>query len=73
MNNGWIHKELRDFQGISSNLIKSETELRWEIKDFGRFRKKNPRRLYKIKNHAICISIQREIKEGKLERIIVHE
>ena len=50
----------------SSNLIKLDNELRQEIRDFSRFGKKTPRRIHRIKNHAIGISILEEIKENKI-------
>ena len=42
VNNSRIHIELSYFQSISSNSIKSDKELRREIKDFRNFKKRNP-------------------------------
>ena len=46
VNKGLILRELGYFWGILWNLIKSDDELRWEIRDFDRFgkrtQKKNP-------------------------------
>ena len=36
--------------------------------DFGRFRKNSLRKIHGIKNHAIWISIRKEIKQQNLER-----
>ena len=63
VNKGWIFRELGYFQGILWNLIKSDDELRWVIKDFDRFRKKTQRWIYGVKNHSIWIKIRGEIKE----------
>ena len=41
MSKGRIQRELRNFFEISSNLIKLDNELRWEIRENGIFRKKN--------------------------------
>ena len=40
MNMGRIHKELREFCEIFSNLIKSDDEMVIEIRQFDLFRKK---------------------------------
>ena len=55
-----------EFLRYSSNLIKLNEELRQEIRDFGKFRKKSPRKIQKIKYHPIRISIRGEIKEQNL-------
>ena len=68
MNKGTIYGELRFFWGVYSNLIKLDEELRWEIRDFDKFRKRTQRKIYIIKNHSIWIKIRREIKEWKLGR-----
>ena len=59
---------IKVFSRCSSNSIKSDKELRWEIKNSGIFRKKNPRQIHGIKNHSIWIKIRGEIKEQKLDR-----
>ena len=53
MNKGWIHGELRYFCGISWSSIKSDHELRWEIRGFDIFRKITQRKIYGIQNHRI--------------------
>ena len=63
VNKGRIHGEIRDFRVIFWNLIKSDDELVIEIRENGRFRKITQRQIHRIKNHSICISICREIKE----------
>ena len=68
-----IHRELGNFLGISSNLIKSEKELTRKIRNFSELGEKTLRKIYKIENHAIRISIHKEIKEHKLERIIIRK
>ena len=60
VNKARIHGEIRDFQEIFWNLIKSKDELVIEI---GRFRKITQRRIHGIKNHSIWITIRGEIKE----------
>ena len=54
----------------SSNLIKSDEELRQKFRDFSIFEKKTPKKIDRIKKHAIWISFRGEIKERKLEREI---
>ena len=73
VNKGRIHEELMDFEGIVSNSIKIDKEVRWEIRDFSNFIKRTPRRIHGIKTHLICISSHEEIKKKKLERKIDHE
>ena len=53
VNKGQIHRELRKFMMISSNLIKSDDELMVEIGENGRLRKRTSKRFYRIKNHRI--------------------
>ena len=40
VNKDQIHGELSYFQGITSNSIKTDEELSWEIWDFSNFRKR---------------------------------
>ena len=68
VNKGRIHREIRDFQDIFWNLIKSDDELVIEIRKNGRFRKITQRRIHIIKNHSIWISIRGEIKERSGEK-----
>ena len=68
MNKGRIHREWKYFQRTLWKLIKSNTELRWEIRDFYRFRKRTQRRIHRIKNHSIWIKIHGEIKRQKSDR-----
>ena len=63
VNKGRIHRELRYFRDIFWKLIKLDDELRWEIRENGRFRKKTQRSIHGIKNHSIWISNRGEIKE----------
>ena len=70
VNKGRIHGEIRDFQEIFWNLIKSDHELVIEIRENGIFRKITQRRIQRIKNHSIWISIRREIKEQSGEKFI---
>ena len=65
VNMGRIHRELRKFLMISLNLIKSDNELVIEIRENGRFGKITQRRIHRIKNHSIWISIYEEIKSTK--------
>ena len=53
VNKGRIHGELRYFWDISSNSIELDDELRWEIREFDKFRKKTQRWIHGIKNHSI--------------------
>ena len=68
VNKGQIHREIRDFQEIFSNLIKSDYELVIKIRENGRFRNITQRRVHKIKNHSIWISNRGEIKEQSGEK-----
>ena len=45
VNKSRIHGEIRDFQEIFWNLIKSGDELRCEIRENDRFRRKTQRRI----------------------------
>ena len=63
VNKGRIHREIRDFQEIIWNLIKSDKELVIKIRENGKFRKVTQRQIHRIKNHSIWISIRGEIKE----------
>ena len=56
----------------SSNSIKLDDELRWEIKKISIFGKKTLIRIHKIKNHSIWISIYGEINEQNQNRKINH-
>ena len=73
MNKGRICREIREFSRYSSSLIKSDDELRWEIRNFSKFVKKTQRRVHGIKNCSIWIIILGEIKEKNQEREIDHE
>ena len=73
VNKGRIHGELRYFWYISWNLIKSDYEYRWEIREFDKFRKITQIRIHGIKNHSIWIKIRGEIKEPKVGKILEHE
>ena len=68
VNKGRIHGEIRDFQAIFWNLIKSDNELVIEIRENDRFRQITQRRIHGIKNHSIWISIRGEIKERSGEK-----
>ena len=68
VNKGRIHRKIRDFREIFWNLIKSDNELVIEIRENGRFRKITQRRIHRIKNHSIWISIRGEIKEQSGEK-----
>ena len=70
VNKGRIHKEIRYFQEIFWNLIKSDNELVMEIRENDRFRKITQRRIHVIKNHSIWISIRGEIKERSGEKFL---
>ena len=63
VNKGRIHREIRYFQEIFWNLIKSDNELVIEIRENHIFRKITQRRIHGIKNHSIWISNRGEIKE----------
>ena len=67
VNKSRIHKEIWYFWEIFWNLIKSDDELRWEIRENGRFKKITQRQIHGIKNHSIWISIRGESKT-KVER-----
>ena len=64
VNKGRIHRELRYFRDIFWKLIKLDNELRWEIRENGRFRKITQRSIRGIKNRSIWISNHGEIKDG---------
>ena len=55
VNKGRIHGEIRDFQEIFWNSIKSDDELRWEIRENDRFGKKTQKRIHGTKIHSISI------------------
>ena len=63
VNKGRIYSEIRYFQEIFWNLIKSDNELVIEIRENGGFRKITERCIHGIKNHSIWISNGGEIKE----------
>ena len=63
VNKGRIHREIRYFWEIFWNLIESNDELRWEIKENGQFREITQRRIHGIRIHFIWISNRWEIKE----------
>ena len=44
------------------------SELRWEIREISISRKRTPRKIHRIKNHSIRITIIKEIKERNEER-----
>ena len=60
--------EIRYFQEIFWNLIKSDDELVIEIRESDRFRKITQKRIHGIKNHSIWISIRGEDKERSEEK-----
>ena len=68
VNKDRFYGELRYFWGISLSSIKSDEELRWEIRDFDIFIKMNQIKIHKIENHRIWIKIRKEINEQKLGR-----
>ena len=68
VNKGQIRRELRYSQTISSSSIKTNEELRWEIRDFSNFGKKTLRKIHEIKNHLFWITIHEEIKEQNQNR-----
>ena len=70
VNKGRIHREIRYFWEIFWSMIKSDNELVIEIRENGRFRKITQRRIHRIKNHSIWISIHREIKEQSGEKFL---
>ena len=70
VNKGQIHGEIRDFREIFWNLIKSDNKLVIEFRKNGRFRKITQRRIHRIKNHSIWISICGEIKEQSGEKFL---
>ena len=53
VNKGQIHREIRYFQEIFWNLIKSVDELVIEIRENSGFRKITQRRIHGIENHSI--------------------
>ena len=53
VNKGRIHRELRKFMMISSNLTKLDDELVLEIEENGILWKRTSRNFHKIKNHRI--------------------
>ena len=70
MSKGQIYRELEKLLRYLQNLIKLDNELRREIREINNFRKKTPRRIYRIKNHSSWTSIPREIKERNEEKKI---
>ena len=70
VNKGRIHREIRYFQEIFWNLIKSDDELVIEIRENGGLRKITQRRIHGIKNHSIWISNRGEIKERSGEKFL---
>ena len=65
---GRIHGELGKFMRYLWNLVKSEDELRLEIRDFSILRKITQNRIHGIKNQVIWIRIRREIEVWSLEK-----
>ena len=63
VNKGRIHRELRKFMMISSNLIQSNYELMIEIGENGTLWKRTSRRFHKIKNHRIWLWFRGEIED----------
>ena len=53
VNKGRIHREIRKFMMISSNLIKSDYELMTKIGESGKLWKRTSNRFHGIKNHQI--------------------
>ena len=53
VNKGQIHREIRKFMMISSNLIKSNNESMIEIRENGRFGLRTSNHIHGIKNHRI--------------------
>ena len=68
VNKGQIHEEIRDFQEIFWNFIKSDDESVIEITENSRFRKITQRQIHGMKNHSIWISNRGEIKERSGEK-----
>ena len=62
VNKGRIHGELMDFLRTIWNMIKSDKEMWWEIREIYIFRK-NQRQIHVIKNYRIWIKIRGEINE----------
>ena len=69
-NKGQLYEEIRDFLEIFWNLIKSDDEFIIEIRENDGFRKITQRRIHRIKNHLIWISIRGEIKERSGEKFL---
>ena len=53
VNKGQIHREIRKFMMISSNLIKSDDKLMIEIEENGKLWKRTSNHFHRIKNHRI--------------------
>ena len=68
MNKGRIHGKIKFFWRTSWNSIKSNNELRWEIRNFNIFGKRTQIQIHLIKNFLIWIKICGEIKEQKKDR-----
>ena len=68
VNKGRIHREIRKFMMISSNLIKSDDELMIEIGENGILWKRTSNRFHKIKNHRIWLWFRGEIEDQSGER-----
>ena len=67
---GRIHWEIRDFWEIFWDTTKSDDELRWEIRENDRYRKRTQRQIHGIKNHSIWIKIHGEIDEQIREKFL---
>ena len=65
VNMGPIHRELRKFLMISSNLIKSDDESMIKIGINGRFWKRTSRQFQGIKIHRIWLWFRREIEDRR--------
>ena len=65
---GRIHGELGNFERYPWNFIKSDDELRLEIRRFSKLRKITQNRIHIIKNQMIWWRIRREIEIIRKEK-----
>ena len=70
VNEGRIQREIRDFREIFWKLIKWDDKLVIQIRENRRFRNITQRRIHRIKNHLIWISIRGEIKERSGDKFL---
>ena len=68
INKGGIHEELGKFFRYPWNSVKSDNELRLEIREFSLLRNITPIRIHGIKNQEIWIRIHREIEVWNWDR-----